>query len=140
MDEIEAAKKIQADRQKAKELREQTEAAKKIQAIQRGKAERQKVKELKEQTEAAKKIQAIQRGKADRQKVKELKEQSEIESKSTEVNKETVLDKEPGKSVEDGAKEPQDQVKGGNAAIDIKEGGASEVNETSVDEADPNDA
>ena len=62
---------------------DEVEAAKKIQAIQRGKADRQKVKELREQTEAAKKIQAIQRGKAERQKVKELKEQTEAAKKNS---------------------------------------------------------
>ena len=61
--ESEAAVKIQAmqrGKQERRELQEQKEAAVKIQALQRGKQER---RELQEQTEAAVKIQAVQRGK-----------------------------------------------------------------------------
>ena len=70
------------------EQAKQSEAAVKIQAVQRGKQDREKVQELKDQTEAAKKIQAIQRGKQDRAKVEELKNNSneaKSESKSDAV-------------------------------------------------------
>jgi adenylate kinase len=50
-----------------------TAAATKIQAMQRGREARAEVEELKEQTKAATQIQAIQRGKEDRAKVKQLK-------------------------------------------------------------------
>ena len=101
---------------------------------------------MKEQTEAAKKIPGHPTRKSRPAKKKELKEQSVVENKSTDVKKETVPDKEPDGSVEDGVKESQDQVKGANATVDINEAGPSEVNERSVDdkvpqgEADPNDA
>merc|ERR1711998_75534 len=92
-------------------MKEQTEAAKKIQAIQRGKADRKKVEELKEQTEAAKKIQAIQRGKADRKKVEELKKKN-AEQEETEKEVPVVVENQ---------KDLKKEAIDGNQGGDVKE-------------------
>lgn len=49
------------------ELKEQTAAATKIQAIQRKKASTKRVEEIKQTNQAATKIQAVYRGKKERQ-------------------------------------------------------------------------
>ena len=60
---------MKADREKVQELKDQTNAATKIQAIQRGKADREKVQELKDQTNAAQNTSYTE-SKADREKYK----------------------------------------------------------------------
>ena len=92
-------------------MKEQTEAAKKIQAVQRGKADSKKVEELKEQTEAAKKIQAIQRGKADRKKVEELKKKN-AEQEETEKEVPVVVENQ---------KDLKKETIDGNQGGDVKE-------------------